>query len=617
MTRQKTERYSAKEKERSSCFLNPLFVILPVVFVLFYNIVNAEDMTITTYYPSPNGTYDALSVKRLSVGDTNADGSINASDVSATSGYLLVADKLGIGTITPQTKLQINAADEDYTFPNPGSTARGALFIRSTTSDKETGITFSSANSNNAQAGIYVHQDNAAGTHMYLATTGSYATGPQARMTILNNGNIGIGTTAPAGHAPSRKALIVADTTNDALLEIWGSASGKSLFQSVGGSTYVGNLAAGTGAGNLFLTYGAGTTGIFMNGTSGNIGIGTTSPSSPLEVYYALNGNGLWLTSPGYDTDTLNAGLRFHSTSNSGYQGDVVLYHRGSGDPGLDIWGYPYNSTPACCVFIAHFSNNGNVGIGTAAPSQKLDIAGGDMILHSDSSIGVLRVGGANTSSSGRLDIAARDGDVMFRMWTDSAIAQVNSAEGGSWTSTSFDLAEKINYENETGIEPGDIIVSTGKNGGESYADKSSYPYQETIIGIVSTQPAFVGGVPWEENPSKSPVTDKALSLAGRVPAKVCTENGTIKVGDYLTSSSIPGVAMKATKPGQVVGKAMEEYKEKNPKKVGKITVFVNPVWFGADLEQTTTSLEKKVRDLESEVAELKQEIQELRNSRK
>jgi len=613
MTRQKTERYSAKEKERSSCFLNPLFVILPVVFVLFYNIVNAEDMTITTYYPSPNGTYDALSVKRLSVGDTNADGSINASDVSATSGYLLVADKLGIGTTTPQTKLQINAVDEDYTFPNPGSTARGALFIRSTTSDKETGITFSSANSNNAQAGIYVHQDSAAGTHMYLATTDIYATGPQTRMTILNNGNVGIGTVSPTSK------LHIYDTTNmPAVPDINSQVPFKvtdgtvgilidaNQIESVGGDLYLNHRATGGTGKHVIVAYGG-----------GSLGVGTSAPNGKAEVYYPLNTSGLFLTSPGYDSDSLNAGLRFHSASDSGQQGDIVFYHRGSGDPGLDIWGYPSNSSPSCCIFIAHFSNNGNVGIGTAAPSQKLDIAGGDMILHSDSSIGVLRVGGANTSSSGRLDIAARDGDVMFRMWTDSAIAQVNSAEGGSWTSTSFDLAEKINYENETGIEPGDIIVSTGKKGAESYADKSSYPYQETIIGIVSTQPAFVGGVPWEENPSKSPVTDKALSLAGRVPAKVCTENGTIKVGDYLTSSSIPGVAMKATKPGQVVGKAMEEYKEKNPKKVGKITVFVNPVWFGADLEQTTTSLEKKVRDLESEVAELKQEIQELRNSRK
>jgi hypothetical protein len=48
--------------------------------------------------------------------------------------------------------------------------------------------------------------------------------------------------------------------------------------------------------------------------------------------------------------------------------------------------------------------------------------------------------------------------------------------------------------------------------------------------------------------------------LAGRVPVKVSSINGDVKVGDYLTSSPIAGVAMKATKPGQVIGKAMQSF---------------------------------------------------------
>jgi len=79
-----------------------------VICLLFvYRPASAEDMTITTYYPSPNGTYDGLVAKRLSVGDINADGSVNASDLSASSGYLLVSDKLGIGTATPNATLHI------------------------------------------------------------------------------------------------------------------------------------------------------------------------------------------------------------------------------------------------------------------------------------------------------------------------------------------------------------------------------------------------------------------------------------------------------------------------------------------------------------------------------
>jgi hypothetical protein len=47
------------------------------------------------------------------------------------------------------------------------------------------------------------------------------------------------------------------------------------------------------------------------------------------------------------------------------------------------------------------------------------------------------------------------------------------------------------------------------------------------------------------------------VALTGRVPVKVSDENGPIYAGDYLTTSSIPGVAMKATKAGQVIGQAM------------------------------------------------------------
>ena len=65
----------------------------------------------------------------------------------------------------------------------------------------------------------------------------------------------------------------------------------------------------------------------------------------------------------------------------------------------------------------------------------------------------------------------------------------------------------------------------------------------------------------------------RMLALAGQVPTKVTTENGPIKVGDLLTSSSIPGHAMKATDPkiGTIVGKAMEPLESGS----GKIVVLV------------------------------------------
>jgi hypothetical protein len=41
-------------------------------------------------------------------------------------------------------------------------------------------------------------------------------------------------------------------------------------------------------------------------------------------------------------------------------------------------------------------------------------------------------------------------------------------------------------------------------------------------------------------------------------------ENGPIQKGDYLTPSNTPGVAMRATKAGMVIGQAMTEYIDEN-----------------------------------------------------
>ncbi len=57
------------------------------------------------------------------------------------------------------------------------------------------------------------------------------------------------------------------------------------------------------------------------------------------------------------------------------------------------------------------------------------------------------------------------------------------------------------------------------------------------------------------------------------MPVKVSNENGEIAVGDLLTTSSTPGVAMKATHDGQIIGNALNAYSGNS---VGTIDVFVN-----------------------------------------
>jgi len=62
---------------------------------------------------------------------------------------------------------------------------------------------------------------------------------------------------------------------------------------------------------------------------------------------------------------------------------------------------------------------------------------------------------------------------------------------------------------------------------------------------------------------------------------KVSTINGAINKGEPITSSSIPGVGMKATEAGPTVGKALEPFRcDTDGPCQGKILVFVNVGWF-------------------------------------
>ena len=54
------------------------------------------------------------------------------------------------------------------------------------------------------------------------------------------------------------------------------------------------------------------------------------------------------------------------------------------------------------------------------------------------------------------------------------------------------------------------------------------------------------------------------LAMVGIVPCRVSTENGPIRRGDLLVTSSIPGHAMRATDrsrmTGAVIGKALHNF---------------------------------------------------------
>lgn len=109
------------------------------------------------------------------------------------------------------------------------------------------------------------------------------------------------------------------------------------------------------------------------------------------------------------------------------------------------------------------------------------------------------------------------------------------------------DLAEYY-YSNEA-LEAGDVVSIEPSQ--EAGIGKSSRRYQKNLLGVISTRPGLILGRVAENA--------YAVALSGRVPVKVTTENGNIKVGDLLTSSSREGYAMRATSAGAVIGRVLNE----------------------------------------------------------
>jgi hypothetical protein len=141
-------------------------------------------------------------------------------------------------------------------------------------------------------------------------------------------------------------------------------------------------------------------------------------------------------------------------------------------------------------------------------------------------------------------------------------------AIGSSATDYGADLAEYYRTS-DLKLEAGDV-VSLDRTQDISVA-KSMAAYDSQAMGVIATNPGLVLGAADGTTPGvTTSVTGEdvrngdaqtvRVALAGRVPVKISQENGPILRGDPLTASSVPGMAMKATKPGVILGRALENY---------------------------------------------------------
>lgn len=246
--------------------------------------------------------------------------------------------------------------------------------------------------------------------------------------------------------------------------------------------------------------------------SSGNVGIGTTTPKAELDVVSPYTGNAPSLSSvPGF---RINGGGALSTWfGNYGYTSTWIQSIQDDGSNNLK--GLALNPL------------GGPVGIGTANPSAALEVNG------------TLKV---DTTGTNGLTFSGAVG-TQTTPWTGVLC-------GGDYAESVDVAGSKAQYE------PGDLIVVDPHSPGHFL--KSTEPYSTLVAGIYSTSPGVVGKRTTDPEKSGAEIP---MAMVGIVPTKVSAENGPVEPGDLLVASSTPGYAMKGTDreriAGAVVGKAL------------------------------------------------------------
>jgi hypothetical protein len=382
---------------------------------------------------------------------------------------------VGIGTTSPDTPL----------FVQGGPAGTGGWNRTATLSATYPGLIF---NSNGTKWGGMAYDFSAAMRFWVNANNNDIFAGTLA-LSILNNGNVGIGTTSPDTklHVVSSEASVLRliSSGGDARINIGHSANGGFIGYSNTGST-----------GNLFyVTTGAGTIGSgFVMDNNGNVGIGTTTPGSKIDVissttqiadFRSTVTDGLSNIRIVNDQQTTASGTSPAAIELVGKRGNSTHgRHAWIGAEGVDGTtfrtqikfkiraedsAYEWSTLPTQMVI----DGNGNVGIGTTSPTTKIDVRGNFLLKGDATDGGILTI--TRRYSTGAQTINFNNNHPTTNLdWTG---ARITSADAGSYNGYL------------------DFAVSLGNNGSEAAGTAAVASVMRLTkdgnVGIGTTAPGY------------------------------------------------------------------------------------------------------------------------------
>ncbi|MBC7742004.1 MAG: tail fiber domain-containing protein [Bdellovibrionaceae bacterium] len=385
---------------------------------------------------SPLGTngmcFERGGICRVSLTDTTFSG------VDAYfTGNGVVASKLSVGTTTPATSpLGV--------FGNDGTIYKRYMQISDSTPGKYFAL---------------MKDFNGDGTNQQAIQTGDsllFAVGGTKVMQIANTGNVGIGTTTPS----SRLSVEGPDnlSATNYFQEIAPSGTegvglGYQNIRKVGSSANSNLFIDGKGTGNLIL----------QTVASGNVGIGTTTPTALLDIQGA---------NPVVNVKaTTGTNVTFQKFTNS--TGSLYLGIEGSNGGQLLGSGSPYDAAVGSGTNTGlriatnnatriYVDSSGSVGIGTTTPSYKLDVQGGDI----------------NASGSVRAAGVAITSDIRFKkdiQTLDLSLEKILSVRGVAYNWRTQEFPDRqFNDRHQIGVIAQEVekvfpeVVDTGKDGFKS-----------------------------------------------------------------------------------------------------------------------------------------------------